>query len=199
MSANKETDMKSKIILIGGAPGCGKVPISKQIAVALDAAYLNKNNISDYFAEALLKAHGCDKYDRDSDAYHTHVMPLEYNILINTALQNAELGNHVVCCAPFIHYFADKDWLARIDLYAKTLGAELVLAWVQADPQGAKQRLIEKQESYDHWKLNNWAKYLDTNPYELPEMSLPVTVINNIEQNNESLQVQVDHFIKQMQ
>lgn len=198
MSANKETDMKSKIILIGGAPGCGKVPISKQIAVALDAAYLNKNNISDYFAEALLKAHGCDKNDRDSEAYHTHVMPLEYNILINTALQNAELGNHVVCCAPFIHYFADKDWLARIDLYTKTLGAELVLAWVQSDAQSAKQRLTDKRAGYDQWKLNNWDEYIASNPYELPKMSHPITVINNIGQSEKALQNQVSTFIKQL-
>lgn len=198
MDINKEVAMKSKIVLIGGPPGCGKEPISKQIAMALNAAYLNKNNISDLFTEALLKAHGRDKYDRDSNIYHSHVMPLEYNILINTAFQNIEIGNHVVCCAPFIKYFADKDWLARINLYANTLGAELVLLWVQSDTESAKQRLTDKRAGYDQWKLNNWDEYIASNPYELPKMSHPITVINNIEQNEKSLQNQVNAFTQQL-
>ena len=48
-----------------------------------------------------MQLHTGDPYDRDSEVFQRHVRELEYQALLDVALENAALGVDSILCAPF--------------------------------------------------------------------------------------------------
>ena len=67
------------------------------------------------FVEAALVAAGYDPGDRESNPfYRTHILPLEYDSLLDVAGDNLRIGRSVVLDAPFSPYLSDPDFITRV-------------------------------------------------------------------------------------
>lgn len=168
--------MTSKLILIGGAPGSGKTYIGKELSRRV-GLFVDKDTVSRFFAEPMLKLLGSHSDDRESETYLAHVRNIEYETMMKHALENLEGGHSVICSAPFIREFNDEQWLDDIQLEAELLDAEVVKVWIHVDPATARERIIARGAGRDLWKLANWDAYISGIPQSAP--SPDMLVIDN--------------------
>ena len=146
-----------QIVLIAGPAGCGKSTIGKALARQLHWPYLDKDTLSHRAVQTCMSALNADPYDRESALYLTEVRPLEYQILWDVVIENADLGLSVIVSAPFLSEVLDTDW------YQKLKGlfpyADLRLVWVTAPADMQKKRIIARQQKRDQYKLEHWEEY----------------------------------------
>lgn len=168
--------MPTKLILVGGVPGSGKTYIGKELARRI-GVFVDKDTISRFFAEPMLKLLGSHADDRESETYLANVRNVEYETMMKHAMENLELGRSVICSAPFIREFNDEQWLDDIQLEAELIDAEVVKIWIHVDPATARERIVARGASRDLWKLANWDTYLAGVPESAP--SADIIVIDN--------------------
>jgi len=133
------------LIIVIGTAGSGKSTVAQRLAVLHGAAYLDKDAMSARFVEAALLAAGYDPGDRESNPfYRTHILPLEYDSLLDVTGDNLRIGRSVVLDAPFSPYLGDPGFIRtsarRFD-------------WPPVD------RLRERGLERDRWKLAHWDEY----------------------------------------
>ena len=146
--------------IVIGTAGSGKSTIAQRLAREHAAAYLDKDAMSARFVEAALVAAGYDPGDRESNGfYRDHILPLEYDSLLDVAGTNLRLGRPVVIDAPFSPYLADPHFITtaakRFDW--PPVGIEVVL--VRVSPATLQQRLRERGLERDRVKLAHWDQY----------------------------------------
>jgi hypothetical protein len=83
--------------------------------------------------ERLLEELGQPPHDRESQTYLEQVRPHEYEALLSTIQENAEVGLGVLATAPFIREFQDAAWIDRISTRLSASGVGLTLVWVRCD------------------------------------------------------------------
>lgn len=188
-----------KLIFIGGPAGSGKTYFSEDLAERLKAVVLDKDTVSSTFSAKLLEVLGQSEHDRESDVYKEHVFPAEYETLQSIAVDNITLDTtDVICNAPFMSHFLNNDWLEEIKDVIEPFGATLVLVWMHSDAETAKPRIISRNEPRDHWKLKNWEEYNSVTGYNPPVIKHPLYVIENKANLNQTLDAQLDSFIKHL-
>ena len=100
------------LVIVIGTAGSGKSTVARRLACKHAAAYLDKDAMSARFVEAALMAAGYDPGDRESNTfYREHILPLEYDSLLDVAGDNLRIGRSVVLDAPFSPYLADPDFI----------------------------------------------------------------------------------------
>lgn len=187
--------MTKKLILVGGVPGSGKTFIGKAIAEQLQASYLDKDTLTESLSEALLVALGSSKDDRESEIYVNQVKSLEYKTLMDTAIENMQVGNkYVVCTAPFLNHFNDADWLACVKEKSLELGYNVLLVWLTSDLETAKSRIVNRNAERDTWKVSNWTMYSSELSIEPPTPASEdlMSIIDNSKHPNIPIKTQVD-------
>lgn len=163
--------MRRKLILVGGLPGSGKTYIGTKLAKSTDiSSYIDKDTLSCLFTEKILVLSGSCSDDRESSCYLNNARDLEYKAMIDMAFENLKLGKSVICSAPFIKEFSDKDWLKNLAIKADDLNVDVEKIWVVTSHDKMKDRIILRGESRDNWKISNWDEYLKSLPSEIPDV-----------------------------
>lgn len=144
-----------------GTAGSGKSTVAQRLAQETGAAYLDKDTLGARFVEAALSAGGHAPGDRESNCYYReHLLPLEYESLLDVAGGNLRLGNSVVVDAPFTPYLADPDYIVRAaERLRWPLGVPVEVVCVRLSPVVLQERLRNRASHRDRWKLDNWDEY----------------------------------------
>lgn len=144
-----------------GTAGSGKSTVAQRLAQEHGAAYLDKDTLGARFVEAALTGAGHAPGDRESNSYYReHLLPLEYDSLLDVAGANLRLGHSVVVDAPFTQYLSDPGYIvdaAERLAWPPRVRVEVVCVRIAAEV--LKQRLRSRALARDHWKLANWDEY----------------------------------------
>lgn len=151
---------ESSLHIVIGTAGSGKSTIAKRLAREHAAAYLDKDAMSARFVETALIAAGYDPSERESNAfYREHILPLEYDSLLDVSGDNLRLGRPVVIDAPFSPYLDDPDFIIRAAQRFAWPPVPVEVVWVRTSPATLRRRLRERGLERDSWKLINWKAY----------------------------------------
>ena len=190
--------MSNRLILVCGLPGSGKTTIGKIMATDLDALYIDKDTVSNSFTEAILGAIGCSKDDRESALYLSNVREHEYNTMMALAMENLEIGNSVICSAPFISELNSKEWLTQCLLKVEKLNAIVNVIWIHVDENTAYDRIVARNASRDKWKLENWDDYAKKTHHSPPPLNLEHNLIDNSLNPDMPMEERVSEIIKEL-
>jgi len=68
-------------------------------------------------------------------------------------------NNYVVSAAPFLKEFQDIQWILDLNSKVTSSKNELIIIWVDAEPIETKDRLIQRGEKRDEYKLAHFDEY----------------------------------------
>ena len=157
-----------KLILVTSPPACGKTFISKQLAKALNhVVYLDKDTLIPLSKQIFAVAH--QPYDRSSIFFEKYIRDLEYRVVLDLAMEALEYDDIVLINAPFTQEIRDLDYITTLRAELKKKQAELVVIWVDTNPEVCHQRMIDRNSVRDKWKLEHWDEYVKTIDYSIPE------------------------------
>lgn len=176
---NPKIQDEQRLILVGGLPGSGKTHVGKEIARGR-YCFIDKDTVSRFSTESMLDMLGCHPDDRESIVYLDKIRPIEYETMMKIAHENLDIGQSVVCSAPFIREFRDEQWLSEANFNASVAGCRLILVWIHSDETSLRKRLIERNASRDRWKLAHWDDYIKSVDLTPPSVD-GVKVIENSE------------------
>ncbi len=128
---------------------------------------LDKDLLFSDWVEALLAARGLPS-DRDSEIYWKEIRPLEYKSLERLAMSHLSMRKIVVIDAPLRPELNDPAWVRRLEQNCRSLGAILIPAWVEISEQCARQRMQNRYEARDQWKLSHWEEFIRRQSYRAP-------------------------------
>jgi predicted kinase len=150
------------LIFFCGHAGTGKTTLAKrlfpQLARAEPFCLLDKDTLYGAYSAAAMNALTGDPDDRDSPLFLQHFRDPEYRALIDTARENLELGVSVVVVAPLTREVRegrlfDRAWLR--------IGEDVTVrvVWVHVMEALARERIIERGDPNDAYKLAHWDEY----------------------------------------
>lgn len=127
---------------------------------------MDKDDCGDMFAPILMQSYGLDPNDRDSVEYKDKVRDLEYITCLNVAKEQLKLGINVVLPGPWTKELKNGDLFnnEKLGFPAETT---LSFAYLDICESIIKQRIVNRGNPRDAWKINNWdifAKTLKMNP-----------------------------------
>lgn len=188
--------MAGKLILIGGFAGSGKSYIGKKLSQdILNSVFLDKDTLSNVFTEELLKQLGSYENDRESEIYLQKIRPLEYITLMKNAFENLELNKTVICVAPFIKEFNDREWFVDLKDSLKLIDSSVYKIWVHVDENVAHSRIISRKATRDNSKLLNWNEYANKAKHVIPQNIGEHIVVDNTFAPIVPLQKQLEDII----
>lgn len=184
--------MKKYFILVGSPPGCGKTYISMELAKLINnPVYLDKDSIIP-LSKMVFKA-GNEPYNRDSKFFQEYLRDAEYEAILQVAFESLLFNQHVILNAPFSKELRNKQYISDLKEKLKAYDAELVLVWVDCDPEISHKRMIERNSDRDTWKLANWNEYVKTKDFSLPNLE-GLHVVNNF--TSESFKPDLEEILK---
>ena len=143
--------------IVIGTAGSGKSTIAQNLARRSAAAYLDKDAMSARFVEAALLAAGYDAGDRESNSYYReHILPLEYDSLLDVAGANLRIGRSVVIDAPFSPYLSDPGFITTSAQRFDWPAVDIEVVRVRVSPTTLQDRLRKRGLERDRVKLANW-------------------------------------------
>jgi len=145
--------------LIGGYAGSGKSELARVLSRLTGAAIIDKDTITRPVVERLLEDLGRPAHDRESQTYLEQVRPHEYEALLATIQENADVGVGVIATAPFIREFQDAAWIERVGTRLNAAGVGLTLVWVRCDATTMHTYLKRRGAARDTGKLVDWNDY----------------------------------------
>ena len=171
---------------MGGYAGCGKTYCGKRLSKNINAIYLDKDTLSRPLTELLLNnledSEGPD--DRHSDSYLKNVRPLEYKILLDTALENTFNTATIVLNAPFITEFKSENFIENLlDDLEDSCEEEvkIIKVWVNCSIDTMKKRIIERDAKRDYWKIKNWDKYSEKIDENVAQFNADYVIDNELD------------------
>lgn len=157
-----------KLILVTSPPACGKTFISKQLAAALrHIVYLDKDTLIPLSKQIFAVAH--QPYNRSSDFFETYIRDLEYEVVLDLAMEAIQYEDIVLINAPFTREIRDPDYIADLRRQLAEKGAQLVIIWVETRPEVCHQRMISRASDRDTWKLTHWDEYISRINFNPPD------------------------------
>jgi len=168
------------LVLVAGRAGTGKTEFAKLIARELRWPVLDKDTLTRPLLESLNGLRTGNPHDRESSVYLQELRHLEYESLMDAALEILENGSSVVATAPFLREVTSSEWIEDIRFEADVRSADCVVVWIESDVESMRSRLTSRNAARDSWKLEHWADYLKQLE-QTPEPVTPfVTVENSI-------------------
>jgi predicted kinase len=152
------------LVFVCGHAGTGKTTLAKKLIGPLMKAsgspfcLLDKDTLYGGYSAAAMAMLTGDPNDRDSPLFLQHLRDPEYRGLLDTARDNLELGISALVVGPLSrevrerHLF-DRAWLG--------VGAQVALrvVWVYTSEELARQRIVERANPNDAYKLAHWDEY----------------------------------------
>lgn len=119
---------------------------------------LDKDVVSEVWTGPLLAAHGQDPNDRDSPFFKDVARDLGYQSTLRVGRDQIEHGTSVVFPGPWSRELASA---ALFNAEALGLPAETRLrhVWLDLPLEVRKQRIIDRGDPRDKWKLEHWEEY----------------------------------------
>ncbi len=148
------------VVLVGGLPAVGKSTLARHLATEMSGAVLDKDILTAAFVRSLMLHLTGDAHDRHSRQYSRHVRPLEYDVLLSTALEIAENNCPAVVDAPLIAEMSNVDWFADLQRRAHAREIQIEALWLSCDWSVLKERMQRRGAQRDAWKLENWDDYV---------------------------------------
>ncbi len=150
------------VVLVGGFAGSGKSEFARFLSSVTGWTILDKDTITRVLVEHLLEAYGGDMDDRHSILYMEHVRPFEYRCLMDAMTENLRCGVSTVVTGPFVHEFADMEWMTRVRNRCAAHRARLNVVWMNCDEESMHDYIAFRGAARDSWKLKNWQNYIHT-------------------------------------
>ena len=188
--------MRTMLVLVGGLAGSGKTEFGRLLARNLRCALLDKDTLTRPLANAAAKQLCGDPDDRHSSTYLQVVRPLEYEVLMDTALEVLSCGASAVVTAPFLSELADPDFRDDVQEHCQRLDVRLEVIWVSCDPSSTRSRLGSRGASRDRWKLHHWDDYIESIQGVMPPLS-PYTQVDNGQHGTGNLPAVVHSLISE--
>ena len=161
------------LVLVAGGPGAGKTSLGRALAAQFESGVLlDKDVVNGVWVDDLLVRLNDGQVDRESPVYLEMLRPLEYRALVATALDNLALGKTVFVVAPFGPELTDREWVRRLKHAVHEAGGRLRAIWIEVDPETARQRMAERNEARDAWKLANWDRFVASAQFAPPRNDL---------------------------
>lgn len=161
MSSSEPRNVVALFIL--GHAGTGKSWltdrfISKQNEAGRTWCVLDKDVVSEVWTGPLLSAHGQDPNDRDSPFFKDVARDLGYQSTLRVGRDQIEHGTSVVFPGPWSRELASGALFTptRLGLPAHT---KLRHVWLDLPLDIRKQRIIDRGDPRDQWKLAHWDEY----------------------------------------
>lgn len=148
------------VFLIGGYAGSGKSELARVLSRLTESAIVDKDTITRPVVERLLEELGRPAHDRESQTYLEQVRSHEYEALLATIQENADVGVGVIATAPFIREFLDGAWIDRVSTRLNAAGVGLSLVWVRCDASTMHTYLKRRGAARDTGKLVDWNDYV---------------------------------------
>jgi predicted kinase len=154
----------TRLIFFCGHAGTGKTTLAKRLIAPLIRAtgeafcLLDKDVMYGPVGAAAMQALSGDPNDRDSPLFLQHLRDPEYRGLIDTARDNLQLGVSALVVAPLSREVRerrlfDRAWLGIGD------DVQLRVVWVHTAEETARQRIVERADPNDAYKLAHWDEY----------------------------------------
>ena len=159
--------MVKKLILVTSPPASGKTFISKELAKRLNhVVYLDKDTLIRLSKQIFVVAG--EPYDRSSDFFEENIRNLEYECVVDLALEALEYDDIVLINAPFTREIRDNEYINALKNKLKEKNATLVVIWVVTSPEIVHERMIKRNSDRDIWKLEHWDEYLAETDFRIP-------------------------------
>lgn len=146
-----------------GHAGTGKTFLTSHFITqqhAQDRAWcvLDKDVVSEQWSGPMLAALGQNPNDRDSPLFKEKVRDLEYLSTLRIARDQLELGLNVVFPGPWSRELASS---ALFSTQALGLPDQTRLrhVWLELPLNVRKERILNRADPRDQWKLDNWDAY----------------------------------------
>ena len=157
-----------KLILVTSPPACGKTFISKQLAATVHhIVYLDKDTLIPLSKQIFAVAN--QPYNRSSDFFEKYIRDLEYDVILDLAMEAIQYEDLVLINAPFTREIRDPAYIAGLRAKLAEKGAELVIIWVSTHPDTCHQRMLSRNSDRDRWKLAHWDEYISKINFNPPE------------------------------
>ncbi len=120
---------------------------------------LDKDVVSEVWTGPLLAAHGQDPNDRDSPFFKEVARDLGYESTLRVGRDQIEHGTNVVFPGPWSRELASGALFSptALGLPEHTL---LHHVWLELSLEVRKQRIIDRGDPRDRWKLAHWDEYV---------------------------------------
>lgn len=145
-----------KLSVITGAAGAGKSAYGKRLAAEKRACFLDSDTVTEDVVRVGMLAAGLDPNDRDSLEYRRFFRDAVYDALYRVASENLPQID-VVMAGPFTSEIQDESWPAWL---SERLSCEVEVCFVTCDEEIRQQRIRDRANPRDDWKINNWEDYL---------------------------------------
>jgi predicted kinase len=149
------------LILIMGVPASGKTTLAKEILKRINAVYLDNNFLADAFFASTRKA---PSYRRLRQGL--------YRALYRITEENLLVRNSVLLDVPHVTHMRDPEWRDFLVDIARRTSAELAIVRCLCSESTLRERIQNRGEGRDQWKLHNWAKFMAQEPIDV-QVPLP--------------------------
>jgi predicted kinase len=152
------------LVFVCGHAGTGKTTLAKKLIGPLMKAsgapfcLLDKDTLYGGYSAAAMAMLTGDPNDRDSPLFLQHLRDPEYRGLLDTARDNLELGISALVVGPLSREVRERRLFDRAWL---GVGAQVALrvVWVYTSEELARQRIVERANPNDAYKLAHWNEY----------------------------------------
>ncbi len=152
------------VLVVSGFPASGKTTAARFAAAVAGATVLDKDSYAPGLEDAVMAALTGDRFDRDSDVYHSVVAPHLYAGLVRVGV-TVGARHPVVLDAPFlalIRQAADAGISLREQLLTVAEVTEPVpvtTVWLDAPTEEIRARMTARGAERDTGKLADWDTY----------------------------------------
>ncbi|MDS1139570.1 AAA family ATPase [Pusillimonas sp. SM2304] len=169
-------------LFILGHAGTGKSFLTDHFVAQQQAqgrawCVLDKDVVSEIWSGPFLEAMGQDPNDRDSPFFKDQVRDLEYLSTLRIARDQLELGLNVVFPAPWSRELASSALFSN-----QALGfpqhTQLRHVWLELPIPVRRDRIIQRADPRDQWKLDHWDDYISALKRPIPVQDGRVPVLD---------------------
>lgn len=152
------------LVFFCGHAGTGKTTLARRLigplmkATGTGFCLLDKDTLYGGYSAAAMGMLTNDPNDRDSPLFLQHLRDPEYRGLIDTARDNLELGISAVVVGPLSREVRERRLFDRAWLGVGE-DVEIRVVWVYTSEETAHQRIVERGNPNDAYKLAHWDEY----------------------------------------